>query len=74
MPRGNGMGPMGMGPRTGRGRGFCVYGGYGRSMRRFLPWGDYSIGQEKERRFLENEKSYLEARLNEIEKILKEEA
>ncbi|HHY29594.1 MAG TPA: DUF5320 domain-containing protein, partial [Syntrophaceticus sp.] len=24
MPRGDGSGPMGMGPRTGRGEGFCA--------------------------------------------------
>ncbi|NMB27463.1 MAG: DUF5320 domain-containing protein [Tissierellia bacterium] len=72
MPRRNGMGPMGMGPMTGRGMGFCrprVYG-YERRMGRFTPWVEHPISAEDEKNFLKNEKAALETRLNEIEKIL----
>ena len=78
MARRNGMGPMGMGPLTGRGMGFCRpnrYGigrigyGYG-GMVRFSRWEDYPISLEDEKTLLKNEKAVLEARLNEIEKIL----
>ena len=81
MPRRNGMGPMGMGPMTGRGMGFCrtnrfgigrIGFGYGRGIARFSPWEEYSISSEDEKNFLKNEKATLETRLNEIEKILED--
>lgn len=71
MPRRNGMGPMGMGPMTGRGMGFCRPNRYGIG-RIGLGYG-YGMGRfslEDERNFLKNEKAALETRLNEIEKIL----
>lgn len=37
MPRGDGTGPMGMGPGTGRGAGWC--GGCGRPGPWMMPWG-----------------------------------
>ena len=85
MPRFDGTGPMGMGPMTGWGRGFCrprgyrgrgagLGYGYGRGVGRFFPWGapwsDYTIGPEEEKRILEEEKSFLRARLKEIEEML----
>ena len=40
MPGGNGMGPMGMGPMTGGGRGFCVRSaGTSRGVGRLGGWG-----------------------------------
>ncbi|MCF6464373.1 DUF5320 domain-containing protein [Clostridium sp. Cult2] len=79
MPRRNGMGPMGMGPMTGWGRGYCGvrrYGarrmsyGYGRGFGRYDAWGDYPISVDEEKAILENEKTFLKSRLSEIEEIL----
>ena len=81
MPRRNGMGPIGMGPMTGRGMGFCRpnrYGvsrvgyGYGRGMGRFNPWEDYPVNPEDEKSYLVDEKTALEMRLGQIEKILED--
>lgn len=62
MPRGNGTGPMGMGPLTGRGMGYCAgfsapgyaapagcagAGGFGRGRRRMF----FAIGMPKPMRF-----------------------
>lgn len=81
MPRRNGTGPMGMGPMTGWGKGYCgarIYGArrmgygynYGRGFRRYGPWGDYPISPDEEKAILENEKTFLKSRLSEIEDIL----
>ncbi|HSH34912.1 DUF5320 domain-containing protein [Schnuerera sp.] len=81
MPRRNGMGPMGMGPMTGWGRGYCRprrygfgrmnYGyGYGRGLGRFGAWEDYAVSPDEEKAILENEKTFLKSRLEEIEEIL----
>jgi len=59
MPRLNGTGPMGQGPRTGRGLGPCGGGygygrGYGRGRGRgfgfgnYSPWGEWSYRQPTE--------------------------
>lgn len=81
MPRGDGTGPTGTGPMTGRGMGFCVRafesgeasyigGGIRRGFRR---WScrrcaavPFSSGLEKD--MLENERSNLQRRLQTIEK------
>lgn len=81
MPRRNGTGPMGMGPMTGWGRGYCRprgfgarrvdFGyGYGRGVGRFGAWDDYARNPEEEKVLLENEKTFLKSRLKEIEEIL----
>ena len=81
MPRRNAMGPMGMGPMTGRGMGYCrprgydsrrvgFNCGYGRGMGRFNSWEAYPISTEDEKNFLKNEKLALETRLNEIGEML----
>ena len=79
MPRFNGMGPCGMGARTGRGMGPCskdsyggrFYGsGYRRGRGRFRGLTPHLFGPEEERTFLEDEKAYLEARLEEIDTVL----
>lgn len=71
MPGRNGTGPLGMGPLTGRGLGPCGRGyfsyrrprlGYGR--------GYYSVNENTDRSFLEDEKAMLEARLKEINETL----
>lgn len=81
MPRFNGMGPCGMGPRTGRGMGPCSRGsyergfygsGYRRGTGRFRGLTPRPFEPEEERTFLEDEKAYLEARLEEIDTILEE--
>jgi len=53
MPRGDGTGPAGMGPRTGRGMGYCAgyptpgymnpgFGGQGRGLGRGMGWRRYA--------------------------------
>lgn len=54
MPRGDGMGPMGMGPMTGRGGGYCA--GFGRpgfmnSPGWGMPYGRFAGGRGMGRRF-----------------------
>lgn len=67
MPRFDKTGPMGMGPRTGRGLGpccgFCGCGGYGRFWR---------MSKEERREILKEESEYLKEELQEIEKELAE--
>lgn len=79
MPRRNGTGPMGIGPITGWGRGYCRsrgFGagrmgyGYGRGIGRFGTWSDYTFSLAEQKSLLENEKSFLKSRLEEIEEIL----
>ncbi|QWC00100.1 DUF5320 domain-containing protein [Mycoplasmatota bacterium] len=73
MPRRNETGPMGNGPMTGRGMGPCNQNQafYGRGLRRGLGrgFGYYNAPMTKED--LEEEKSLLKQRLDEIEKELK---
>lgn len=76
MPRGDRTGPMGYGPRTGRGLGICGFSagraafvgrGIGRGLgmgRRFWP----QATQSKDT--IENEISYLEERLNGLKALL----
>lgn len=81
MPRFNGMGPCGMGPRTGKGMGPCGKG-YGRGMDRgYYGGGRYGMGYgrdfypislEEERDILKEEKAYLESRIKELGQILDE--
>ncbi|NLJ78928.1 MAG: DUF5320 domain-containing protein [Tissierellia bacterium] len=85
MPRFDATGPRGMGPMTGWRRGYCMPRGYrgrgegmgygyGRGIARTTPrsgpWVDYAVGPEDEQRILEEERSFLRARLEEIEEIL----
>ncbi len=77
MPRRNGTGPEGLGPITGRGRGFCqsiiaqpidrpsVRLGLGRGNRRALS--GYPVNKD----LLVEEKTMLERRLTEIDETLK---
>ncbi|MBJ2355387.1 DUF5320 domain-containing protein [Sphaerochaeta sp. S2] len=79
MPRRNGTGPMGNGPMTGRGMGYCRGGagvGYGYGMGRGagfgrgLGWGMYAtpvapISLAERKRILEDELKQLEAQMKE---------
>jgi len=56
MPRFNGTGPMGQGPRTGRGLGPCG-GGYGFGFRRFISPKNELAALEDEEKMLEEELS-----------------
>jgi len=74
MPRGDGTGPLGYGPLTGRGLGPCGRGlTFRRGFRRY-----YSIVQpitltkEEEKKILEEEKKELELELKAIQEKLKE--
>ncbi len=57
---------MRYGLRYGRGRGFGYGPVYGRDI------GDYVLNPEEEKAILEEEKTYLKARLNEVNKILED--
>ncbi|MBN3037732.1 MAG: DUF5320 domain-containing protein [Candidatus Diapherotrites archaeon] len=80
MPYGDGTGPMGHGPRTGRGLGNCpgfssvAFGmGFGRGMgrgRRFLgfaPARQVELTKDQQVSILEEEKKVMEAELEELE-------
>jgi hypothetical protein len=83
MPGFDGTGPMGMGPMTGGGRGFCSPWGVGAAMRAYgLPrrapyvprYGAYGFGpfaprmtREQELEFLKSEAQALRDELNELE-------
>ncbi|NLW23086.1 MAG: DUF5320 domain-containing protein [Tissierellia bacterium] len=85
MPRFDGTGPMGIGPMTGWGRGYCrpwAFGGrrrglgYGYGFRAFgrgmgaYPTRPYPLTQEEKKAILEEERDFLKSRLKEIEEIL----
>ncbi|TZE80942.1 DUF5320 domain-containing protein [Calorimonas adulescens] len=82
MPRGDGTGPMGLGPMTGRRMGFCAgynrpgYMGFGRYPMRFWrnPYHPYYApwwyDEEIEKNYLQAEAKYLEKELEEIKKRL----
>jgi len=81
MPWGDGTGPMGRGPMTGRGAGFCAgynVPGYANPV---SAWGPYNYparaGQpltpEEEVEMLREAEADIDARITEIEKILKSE-
>ncbi|QQY79854.1 hypothetical protein EDD65_10792 [Keratinibaculum paraultunense] len=83
MPGFDGTGPRGMGPMTGRGMGYCrprrFYGRgmrygfrYGRSRGFAYGPGVYALSPEEEKAMLEEEKTYLKARLDEVNKILED--
>ena len=83
MPGFDGTGPMGMGPMTGGGRGFCSPWGIGAALRtygfrRWLPYGvrygGYGFGpivpwlsREQELEFLKNQAQALRDELKELE-------
>lgn len=67
MPGRNGTGPMGYGPMTGWGRGYCR-GIYPRR----LGYGRYYFNEKDEKTLLLNERNYLKARLEEIDEILED--
>jgi len=73
MPGGDGTGPMGMGPMTGGGRGFCVMHVSGVRPRpigrRFLGrGGDETAMLKEEASFLKEELSAIQERLDVLEK------
>lgn len=83
MPRGDGTGPMGRGSMTGRGMGFCVRtfetgetsyigGGIRRGFRRWFGRGCtvMNASAENKKEFLEDEKNFLQRRLESLEKEL----
>lgn len=85
MPGGDGTGPNGLGPMTGRGLGPCGRrSGYGRGFGRGLGYGRRSYGlgyanqnsltltKEEEKKILEEELKELESEKTQIEKRLKE--
>jgi hypothetical protein len=76
MPMYDGTGPMGMGPKTGRGFGPCGFGlgwrrrfGYGRGMGRYFGWSWPSSREEQ----LQALKEYKKALKEELEDVEKEE-
>jgi len=82
MPGGDETGPMGMGPMTGGGRGFCVvpmedwrgpYGGrgFGRGRCRGLRQGRRQLTAQKEIVMLTEEKYFLETRIKELKEQAK---
>lgn len=70
MPRRNGTGPMGYGPKTGWGRGYCRVGTYPRRLGYGFGYGRCYFDENDEKILLENEKKYLKTRLEEIDAIL----
>jgi hypothetical protein len=83
MPRGDGTGPMGRGSMTGRGMGYCVRafesgeasyigGGIRRGSRRWFGRGCtvMNASAENKKEFLEDEKNFLQRRLESLEKEL----
>ncbi|MFA5638542.1 MAG: DUF5320 domain-containing protein [Anaerovoracaceae bacterium] len=75
MPRRDGTGPFGRGPFTGRGFGGCMnYGDpvYRRGFRRFWGPGSFYDSPESREELLKEEKSFLKARLEELEKLIKD--
>jgi len=76
MPRFNGTGPLGLGPRTGWGLGPCGLGlgwrrGYGRGFGRFWRFGP-QITKKEEKEVLEEEVEILEEELKAIKERLTE--
>lgn len=83
MPRGDGTGPMGFGPLTGRGFGGCAgampgYGGFGAGFRRrpgcgrgFYAYAN-APGLEADKQWLLEHKKRLEASLEAVNKSLSE--
>ena len=83
MPTGDGTGPMGRGSMTGRGMGYCVRafesgeasyigGGIRRGSRRWFGRGCtvMNASAENKKEFLEDEKNFLQRRLESLEKEL----
>lgn len=77
MPRGDGTGPLGMGPMAGRGLGFCAGNktpGYmcGRGMRRFskIPCACVPFDEIDEKEYLKNAEKALEKKLSYVKKRL----
>jgi hypothetical protein len=87
MPRGDGTGPKGMGPVTGRGTGNCNNTSYrggngpgifakgmgvGRGQRRMFCVGSSMVGQSlTEEAVLKNEETFLEKKLQKVKERLK---
>jgi len=74
MPRLNGTGPIGGGPMTGRGLGFCGGGfrrGFGRYGLGYSP-SQTQVTKEEEKEILQGELSYLEAELKAVKARLAE--
>ena len=77
MPGGDRTGPMGQGPLTGRGAGYCAQVGSRFCRRGFGGFGRFGaqVGtyQVDEKQTLQNEMDYLEKRLDDIKAILNQE-
>ena len=74
MPKGNGIGPTGQGPMTGRGRGYCTgfnipgfaNSGFGRGFglgRRIMPIQPQVITEQQEKEILEQELELIKQKL-----------
>jgi hypothetical protein len=78
MPGLNGTGPQGLGPRTGRGLGWCLFGfgrglgrGWGRGFGRW--WRSTAVPSvQEEKEMLAEEMKMLKEEIKEIEKRLEE--
>ncbi len=72
MPRFDGTGPLGYGPRTGRGMGFCGGGmGWGRGYGRGIGWRNFYTRKE-ESEMLKDEQAALEEELKAVKERLAE--
>jgi hypothetical protein len=69
MPGGDGTGPLGLWPRTGRGFGRCFGRGLGLRCWRYAP---VSLTKEEQKKILEAELKEIEMEKQKIEKRLKE--
>lgn len=68
MPLRNGTGPLGQGPRTGRGFGNCC----GRGWDRGFGWRRPAISPKEEKEMIEDELSLLKEEMSDLEQRLKE--
>lgn len=71
MPGRNGTGPMGAGPMTGRGFGYCPGVGYACRRGFRSGFGAYQTSPKTQKEVLIEEKSLIEERLSRIESQLK---
>ena len=78
MPRGDGAGPVGMGPMTGRAAGYCagypIAAGYPVAAPYAAPYADvpYAPTKEQQTDMLKGQAEYLESQLDDIRKRITE--